>query len=128
VVKSKDCSSTSEIISRNNRIKPLNDLKELQRKIDLDSFRIKDKCYSELEAIDILKHNCFHLVNLAAKVSSVCEKEEHSIDVSKQQIINEVIPDLIIYALQFANIFDVDLDNKYQERIEFVKTKLSRLT
>lgn len=101
----------------------LNELRIVQEICDIESFFIKSKRYRDLKQIEILKHNCFHLANLIAKISKVCEKEEHNIEISKEEIINEAIPDLIIYALQFANIFDVDLDKKYEERLKHVLNK-----
>jgi hypothetical protein len=98
-------------------------LKEKQKEIDESSFFIKDRRYAELEPIDILKHNCFHLVNLVSKVSRFCEQEEHDRHLSPEQIKNEVVPDLIIYALQFANQLDVDIDAVLKERQEFVLKK-----
>lgn len=99
------------------------ELKKIQEDIDKQSFFVKDKRYSELKPIDFLKHNCFHLSNLVAKISKVCEQDDHDNELSKKEIIDEVIPDLIIYALQFSNVLDVDLDKKIIERQNFVLNK-----
>lgn len=116
--------SVREVIALSMKHQSLNSLKIIQEKVDLESFKIKQKNYDELKQIEILKHNCFHLANLVAKVARFCEKEEHNLPISNDEIINEVIPDLIIYALQLSNLFDVNLEQKYQERVDFVLQKL----
>ena len=45
------------------------ELKKIQEEIDKQSFFVKNKRYVDLKPIDVLKHNCFHLSNLVAKVS-----------------------------------------------------------
>ncbi len=98
----------------------LNELKKIQEECDKKSYFIKNKKYHQLKNIDILKHNCFHINNAIAKISRICEQEEHNKDLSHKRIINEVIPDLIIYAVQFANIYKIDLDKIYKKRLDYV--------
>lgn len=101
----------------------LNELKTVQKQCDEISFVIFGKKYDQLTPKEILRHKCFHIANLLAKISAVCEKYEHDIEAEIDKIINEVIPDLLVYSLQLANAYNIDLDQKYKDRIEFIVEK-----
>jgi hypothetical protein len=101
----------------------LNELRKIQKQCDEISFTIFGKKYNQLTPEEILKHKCFHITNLLAKVSAVCEKHEHELEGDTAKIVNEVVPDLLVYALQLANAYSVDLDRSYRDRIEFIVEK-----
>ncbi len=101
----------------------INEFKQVQLECDESSYFIQNRRYTQLSQMDILKHTSFHLAKALAKISHVCEQDEHNIHVPSSVIVNEVIPDLLIYAIQLANLYDVDLDQKYIERIQFVTHK-----
>lgn len=101
----------------------LNEMKPVQEECDAESYFIKDRRYAQLSRAEILKHTSFHLAKSLAKITHICEQEEHNIHVSPDIIRDEVVPDLLIYAIQLANLYDVDLDKKYSERIQFVLKK-----
>jgi len=108
---------------KNNIIKNDMTLKQIQMKVkkcDEKSYFVLDKMYSELSDNEILNHNCFHLVKAVGKLANYLEKREHNINVEKEKniVINEVIPDLIMYAVQFSNRFHVDLDYLIDKRIK----------
>jgi hypothetical protein len=42
------------------------------------------------------------------------------------QMVSEVFPDLSIHALQIANRYEIDLAEKYVDRIQFIKGKYGR--
>ena len=66
-----------------------------------------------------LRHILLHLVKTTGKVALYCDVKEHGkVEPDPAQLINEVIPDLLMHALQIANLYDVDLGEKYAERIE----------
>lgn len=99
------------------------DLKELQKKVlkcDEKSYFVKDKMYSDLTDDDILNHNCFHLVKAVGKLANYLEKKEHNLNVKKEKeiVINQVVPDLIMYAIQFSNRLNLNLDELLEKRIK----------
>lgn len=96
----------------------LNWLKKVQESVDEVSYFLKNKRYTDLSPMDITRHNCFHLMNLVAKISTICERDDHDLPASVEPIVREVIPDLVIYALQFANAFGIDLDEAYRVRAD----------
>lgn len=101
------------------------DTKEIQkRQAEYDSkyWRIKS---SELENI---RHLTLHLVKLLGKLSDYCEKIEHGEDFSTEQIKNEVIPDLIFYSAHLSNLLDVDMAEKYIERLKKNVERLEKLS
>lgn len=87
------------------------------------SFSIHGKRFSDLSDVEILRHKNFHLGKLLGKVANICEALDHQEDRSIEPITREVIPDLIIYALQLANLYHVDLDHAFNERIAYVLGK-----
>lgn len=106
------------------------DLKSLQKKVlkcDQESYFVHDKMYADLSDDDILSHNCFHLVKAVGKIANYLEKKDHNlkIDADMEIVINQVIPDLIIYAVQFSNRFNLDLEVLLDTRIEQTVKKYS---
>lgn len=104
-------------------MKPLAALQELQRECDELSFHIHDKEMAELTLVELLNHKCFHLANLVAKVSRVCEQADHGVPPATEQIAREVIPDLIVYSLQLANRLGVEVSEALLERYRFIMYK-----
>jgi len=101
----------------------LNKLKSVQELCDEISFDLNGSGINELETNEILQHKLFHLTKLLAKIGEVLEKNDHGKEYSVEKIKNEVIPDLIIYSLQLARVFDVDLNETYKDRLDFVISK-----
>jgi hypothetical protein len=99
-------------------------LRALQRQCDELSFSINGKKFHNVTEAELLAHQCFHLGKLVGKVAAVCEAREHGTQSTTDQIKREVIPDLIIYALQLANLYDVDIDSGLVERMRFVLNKI----
>jgi hypothetical protein len=98
-------------------------LRRVQEDVDRASFFVDGRRYSGLAPIDIIRHDLFHLVKLVAKVADYCDKSEHDLAPDVAVLADEVIPDLLVYALQFANALDVDLDQAYARRVEFIAHK-----
>ncbi|MES2345378.1 MAG: hypothetical protein V4494_05530 [Chlamydiota bacterium] len=63
------------------------------------------------------RHVFLHLVDSVGKIAKYCETKEHGKEPDPTQLIDEVLPDLLMHTLQFANAFDIDLGEKYEERI-----------
>jgi len=80
-----------------------------------------DSRYFELnQGLPKLRHVLLHLMDSTGKVAAYCEKREHGKDADPSQIIDEVLPDLLMHTLQIANFFDADLGEKYAGRVEFI--------
>jgi hypothetical protein len=56
-----------------------------------------------------LQHITFHLGIAIGKLSRYCERHEHGSESDAAVVRDEVTPDLLIYALQLANLTRVDL-------------------
>lgn len=95
----------------------------LQRRCDELSYSIHGKRLADLSETEILAHTCLHLGKLLGKIATVCESADHGGSQSRQPIKEEVVPDLVVYALQLANLYDIDLDATFADRINFVLCK-----
>lgn len=65
-----------------------------------------------------IRHLTLHVGKLAGKLSAYCEAKEHKKGYPDDQIKNEVIPDLLSYALQLSNWLGEDLSKLYAKRIK----------
>ena len=62
-----------------------------------------------------------HLTKTNGKLASYCEAKEHKVNQEAQinfQFFPEIIPDFLVYALQLANIFQIDLEESYLKHLE----------
>jgi hypothetical protein len=71
------------------------------------------------------RHVTLHLTKLLGKIGGVCEKREHGFDTDTDIIKREVIPDLFYYALSLSEIYNVDLEKAFLERLETNRKKVS---
>ncbi len=62
-----------------------------------------------------LRHVSFHLTVAAGKMARAEERRDHGEDV--RGVVEEVAPDLLIYALQLASIRCQDLGSLYRQRV-----------
>ncbi len=88
-----------------------------QQKFDDEYFEIH-------EGFEKLRHTLLHLMKTTGKIAAYCEAKEHGKELDTSQLVNEAIPDLLIYALEFANLYDIDLGEKYDERLEVLKERV----
>ena len=81
-----------------------------------------DAKYFEINTdFEKLRHILLHLVKTTGKMATYCEMMEHgNRQADPTPLVNEVLPDLLIHALQIANYYQVDLSEKYAERIQFI--------
>lgn len=80
-----------------------------------------DETYWFHRDFEKLRHILLHLVKTTGKMATYCEIKEHGkVEPDPSQLVNEVLPDLLIHALQMANYYQVDLSEKYVERIQFI--------
>jgi len=98
---------------------------ELQNFSEIQKFQQEfDGEYFEIdEGFAKLRHILLHLVKTTGKMATYCEAIEHGKDYDSSSVINEVLPDLLIHALQVANHFNINLEEKYFERIQFIANR-----
>ncbi len=83
-----------------------------------------DETYFEInEGFEKLRHTLLHLMKTTGKIATYCEAKEHGKEPDTSQLLNEAIPDLLIYTLQMANLYNIDLGEKYDGRIELLKER-----
>ncbi len=97
------------------------ELKELQR------FQQKhdEAFHPDVMAFDRAKqieHSTFHLAKLAGIFSTYCEKTHHGEPYSTDTLL-ERIPDMLVFAMKFANLFQMDLETAYLDRIRGVERR-----
>jgi NTP pyrophosphatase (non-canonical NTP hydrolase) len=93
------------------------EMQQFQRAFDEENFQIND-------GFEKTRHILLHLMKSTGKMASYCEVKEHGkTEPDPSQLINEVLPDLLMHALQIANQYDIDLGAKYMERIEFITNR-----
>jgi hypothetical protein len=90
------------------------EVQQFQREFDAEHFQIN-------EGFEKMRHVLLHLMKSTGKMAAYCEIKEHGkMEPNPKVLLDEVLPDLLIHALQIANQYDVDLGAKYKERIEFI--------
>ncbi len=78
--------------------------------------------YGQFENI---RHLALHMGKLLGKLTDYCETMEHSKDTPIDKVRDEVIPDLLWYALQLSNWLNVDLAAQYKKRMAFNAARLT---
>ena len=84
------------------------------------------KCFEINHDFEKLRHILLHLMKSVGKLSSYCEIKEHGKPADPTQVTDEVLPDLYMHALQIANLFEINLGTKYEERIESNIQRISK--
>lgn len=91
--------------------------------LEIQKFQYEfDEEYFEINRdFEKLRHVLLHLMKSTGKIAAYCEAKEHkNKEASPISMIDEVLPDLLIHALQIANLYEVDLGEKYEKRIQFI--------
>jgi hypothetical protein len=73
------------------------------------------------------RHIVFHLGVLLGKVARAEERADHGQE-DFTVVVDEVVPDLLVYAAQLCDIFDVDLGRAYQKRLASLEGRNARET
>lgn len=94
----------------------LQEMQKFQKDFDEEYFEINT-------GFEKLRHVLLHLVKSTGKMATYCESIEHGKETNPSQVVDEVLADLLIHALQIANYYDVNLSKKYDERIEFITAR-----
>ncbi|MCB9799054.1 hypothetical protein H6758_05025 [Candidatus Nomurabacteria bacterium] len=71
-----------------------------------------------------IRHATLHLAKLVGKLAQYSEPADHGRPSDPQKIKDEVTPDLLFWALHFANIFEIDLEESYQSRLSQAKMRI----
>jgi len=100
-------------LSANENSTTLKDLQMVQHEFDEQYWQIN-------AGFEKIRHIFLHLIKTTGKMALYCDIKEHGkIEPDPSQLINEVLPDLLIHALQIANYYEVDLGEKFAERTQF---------
>lgn len=91
----------------------LREAQEVQRDFDEKYWDVRNA-----DAYLKLRHITFHLAIAVGKLSRYCERHEHGAEPDAIVVREEVVPDLLIYALQLANLTDVNLKDAYRRRLD----------
>jgi len=70
-----------------------------------------------------VEHCAFHLTKIAGLFSTYCEKMHHGEKYDVDKLVSDMIPDILVFALKFANMFDQNLEEIYLKRIKDVEAK-----
>lgn len=86
--------------------------------LEMQKFQMEyDEAFWFNRDFEKVRHILLHLMDSVGKIAKYCESKEHGNEPDASQLINEVFPDLLMHSLQFANEFDIELGEKYEERI-----------
>ena len=91
----------------------LHELRGIQARFDEDNFSGADTPEGKR------RHVYLHLGKLMGKFWGIEEQVDHG-HTDTSVLDTEIIPDLLVYAAQLAELQGVDLAEVYQERLEFV--------
>jgi len=89
----------------------IRDLQQFQEEYDK---KFVDEKFTGFEKV---RHTSLHLAKLLGKLAGYCEKMEEGVSMGSEQLENEVIPDLIVYALWLAREFNINPDEAYLKRM-----------
>jgi len=95
------------------------ELQKVQRKHD-EKFHHDVMSWGRSKQIE---HCAFHLSKLAGLFSTYCEKIHHGESYDVSRLTSDRVPDLMIFALKLANIFDLDLEQVYLKRLKAVEAR-----
>lgn len=84
----------------------------------------KDNWVVAKDEVGKTRHITLHLGKLLGKISEVAERREHTIEPDLKILKSEVIPDLLIYALQLSNLYKVNLQRAFFKRLEHNKRRV----
>ncbi|SRR6266571_6311529 len=70
-----------------------------------------------------VEHCVFHLAKLTGLFSTYCEKMHHGETYDVDKLVADRIPDILIFALKFANLWGIDLEKSYFDRLAAVEAR-----
>lgn len=93
------------------------DAQKMQQDFDNEYFEIND-------GFEKLRHTLLHLMKSTGRIATYCEAKEHGKSPDTNQMLHEALPDLLIYALQIANLYDINLGDAYEARLRVHKERV----
>lgn len=94
----------------------ISELQRFQQKHDVE-FHKDVMGFSKEKQIE---HSTFHLAKLTGILATYCEKNHHGEEVDLLGT-KDRIADILVFALKLSNLFDMDLEKSYLERIKRVE-------
>lgn len=70
------------------------------------------------------RHLTLHLAKLLGKIGTVVERREHGIEPELNTLKDEVIPDLLYYALSLASAHEVELQQAFLKRLDVNRVRV----
>ena len=68
--------------------------------------------------VEDLRHVLLHLTKLTGKLATVIERAEDTSELSDLDVIREeVVPDLLLWAVHLAASLDIDLEDAFRQRL-----------
>jgi NTP pyrophosphatase (non-canonical NTP hydrolase) len=98
----------------------LQEMQKFQKDFDEEYFEINT-------GFEKLRHVLLHLVKTTGKMANYCEPMEHGKETNPSQVMHEVLPDLLIHALQIANYYDINLGEEYNKRIQSIINRSNKM-
>ena len=97
----------------------LEDVMATQQEFDINYFT------GAVDANDKRRHITFHVGILAGKLLRIEERVDHGAltDELQSMLVDEVIPDLLVYASQLATLAGVSLDETYRNRLHDLEVR-----
>ena len=89
-------------------------MKDLRQFQEIYDKRFVDEKFTGFEKV---RHTALHLAKLLGKLANYCEKKEEGEDISHRQIMEEIIPDLVVYTLWLSKEFGVNPEEAYLKRM-----------
>jgi NTP pyrophosphatase (non-canonical NTP hydrolase) len=86
----------------------------------------KDNWVAPRDSKSVTRHITQHIAKLIGKLGAVTEKWEHGFEADTTQLKEEVIPDLLYYALNLAHAHEVDLEKAFLHRLEINRQKVDQ--
>ncbi len=83
-----------------------------QERFDGENWEVREDDFQKI------RHITLHMAVLLGKLGRFCERSEHGVANNKHVLVEEVTPDLLIYALQLANLLGLDIEETYQRRLQ----------
>ena len=84
------------------------------------------KFWEHDRGFETIRHSSHHIGKLMGKIAGYCEESEHGELASTKQLDEEVIPDLLIYAVRLANDRGLTLDQVFEKRKEELVKRFSK--
>jgi NTP pyrophosphatase (non-canonical NTP hydrolase) len=73
----------------------------------------------------VTRHITQHMAKLMGKLGTITEKWEHGFEADLAPLKEEVIPDLLYYALNLSMVHSIDLESAFLKRLKINERKVN---